>query len=86
MTASTNTIVIRRDGWDGVEEYSGVMYAEEAYHAGHEVEGVAIQYAQQPHEDGPMTEFVAHAELVGVYDDVCEQSATETYQDWVTNK
>jgi hypothetical protein len=85
MTASTNTVILMtKDG--EYEEVSGVLYAEEAYRTGTvNAGGVAIQYKQQPDEEEPETEFRVGADLVGVYDDISEESATESYREWVTN-
>jgi hypothetical protein len=84
MTASTNTVLVRHQD-DTISEYSGAVYAEEALHAGKEVSGVAIQYMRQEDEQEPRTDFIEGGELVGVYDDICEEYLTESYEAHVTN-
>lgn len=83
MTASTNTILIRTDDGD-VEEYSGVLYAEEAHHIDDDVPCVALQYMQQHSDEKPKTEFVKHGEIIGVYDDVSDQGVTIDFLDAVS--
>lgn len=87
MTASTNTIIIRTDDGE-LDEREGVFYAEEATHARTEEPGVAIQYAHEADvpddvdhlRDKPCTEWVEKADLVGVYDDIAEEPATDEYK------
>jgi len=85
MTASTSTILLRKS--DGsTAELSGVVYAEEATHSRTGWSGVAVQFICQPGCSEVETRFVDGAELVGVYDDVCEDSATSEYRAHTTTE
>lgn len=81
MTASTNYVLLElADGeYDDREE---VLYAEEAFHARTEEGGVALQYASEPGVE-PETEFVAGAKIVGVYDEIAEDGATDEFAEHV---
>lgn len=86
MTASTNTILLKTEDSDTLEERDGVFYAEEAYHPDRGVGGVAIQYASEARNPGnpePETEFIPNARIVGVYDDIAEEPLVEYYREYV---
>lgn len=80
MTASTSTILVRHQN-DDIGEYSGVVYAEEAFHAQKEVPGIVIQYMRQEDEQEPRTDFIEDGELIGIYDDICEEGLAESYEE-----
>lgn len=80
MTASTNAAILRHPNSE-TEERHGIVYAEEGTVGG--TDGVALQYLQQPDEEEPDTEFVPYAELVGVYDEVCDEPATDEFKELI---
>lgn len=84
MTESTSLALIEKlDG--SIVELNGVVYAEQAIRTEDNTAGVAVQYGRDPSvQDEPETDFVEHGNLIGIYDEICEDAMDDSYYTPIT--